>query len=113
MNVIGVNIRNIRMNRGMTQEELAEKLGVSNQAISAYESGIRTPKMKFIIHMAEYFHLTLADIIETKPSDVELRLLSSFRSLTDVNKSEILDFIEIKLRKQEESRKQRAHYEEN
>ncbi len=40
MRDIGKNIRDLRCMRGMTQEQLAEKLFVTRQAVSSYETGV-------------------------------------------------------------------------
>ncbi len=39
MNVIGENIKKLRKAKGMTQEDLAEKVSVSCQAVSKWENG--------------------------------------------------------------------------
>lgn len=37
---IGINIQKLRINNGLTQEQFAEKLGVSRQSISKWEIGV-------------------------------------------------------------------------
>lgn len=41
--VVGERIRNLRIKKGLTQAELAEKLGVSRQAVNNYETGDAKP----------------------------------------------------------------------
>jgi len=43
MNVFPENFRRYRLSQGMTQQQLADRLGKSQQAIGAYENGWRTP----------------------------------------------------------------------
>ena len=45
----GENLKNIRKQRSITQEELAEALGVSRQAISKWESGNGYPETEKLI----------------------------------------------------------------
>ena len=40
MSVIGKNMKKIRLEKGMTQEELAERLHVTRQAVSNWEQGV-------------------------------------------------------------------------
>ncbi len=46
MNEIGRIIKEARKEKGLTQKELGEKLGVSYQMIAQYESGHRKPKIE-------------------------------------------------------------------
>lgn len=50
-------LKNIRRRLGLTQEELAEHLGVSRQAIIALESGRNMPSIPLAINIAEFFKL--------------------------------------------------------
>ena len=47
----------VRKKAGMTQTELAEKLGVSKSVISAYEKGIRNPSYKILRLLADTFNV--------------------------------------------------------
>ena len=49
---IGNNIKRIRTQKGMTQKQLGDLLGISVQTVSAYESGRRRPKMETIERFA-------------------------------------------------------------
>lgn len=51
-------LREQRKSRGYTQEELAEKLGVSRQAIARWESGETTPDMELLIRICAEFSVS-------------------------------------------------------
>jgi transcriptional regulator with XRE-family HTH domain len=55
---ISNRIQNLRKVRGISQEELADKIGVSRQAVSKWESEQSTPDLDKIIIMSEYFDVT-------------------------------------------------------
>ncbi len=56
MNIqLGKNVRDLRMKAGVTQEELANHLGVSMQAVSRWENGACYPDLEFIPAIAVYF----------------------------------------------------------
>lgn len=55
---MGAKIKNLREKAGMTQTELADKLGLSKSVISAYEKGIRNPSYKILPLLAETFNVT-------------------------------------------------------
>ena len=54
---MGDKIKDLREKAGMTQTELAEKLGVSKSVISAYEKGIRNPSYKILRLLADTFNV--------------------------------------------------------
>ena len=53
------NIRAFREKNGLTQEELGDKLGISQVTISQYESGARTPNLFMAKTIAEFFGISL------------------------------------------------------
>ncbi|MDY5782434.1 MAG: helix-turn-helix transcriptional regulator, partial [Gemmiger sp.] len=55
----GESLRQIREERGMTQEQLAEFLGTTKQVISRYETGQRVPKLTVAQEYARRLGVTL------------------------------------------------------
>lgn len=50
-------LKNERKSHKISQEALAEKMGVSRASVSAWESGIRIPSIKFLLMYTEIFSL--------------------------------------------------------
>ncbi len=55
---IADRIHNLRKNKGISQEELADRIGVSRQSVSKWESEQSSPDLERIILMSEYFEVT-------------------------------------------------------
>jgi len=55
-------IRVLRAVKGLTQEDLAQALGVSRQTINAIEKGKYNPSLDLAFKMAAYFDTTIEDI---------------------------------------------------
>lgn len=66
MNNISQNIKFLRKKRGLTQDEFARKVGISRYKIGSYEEGRATPKLSLLQFMADYFNLSLDDLVNTK-----------------------------------------------
>ena len=49
---------------GLSQEQLAEKIGVSRQAISKWESGTSMPELEKLLALSECFHITLDELVK-------------------------------------------------
>ena len=56
---IGMQIAGFRKKYSMTQETLAQKLGVTNQAVSKWESDICCPDVMLLPKLAEIFEISL------------------------------------------------------
>lgn len=52
-------LQGLRREKGMTQEELAERLDVSRQAVSKWESGQTMPEIEKLVQMAQVFDVSL------------------------------------------------------
>lgn len=75
MNIkIGENIKRLRTERGITQERLAEALGVSTVAVSKWERGETMPDISFLPHLAYFFETTTDDLLSYDACAVELSI---------------------------------------
>ena len=61
--MIGRNLVTLRKLHHMTQEELAEQVGVSRQAVAKWESGESTPDLASCCALADLFHVTLDNLV--------------------------------------------------
>lgn len=64
---VGANIRQLRDRAGMTQEELADKLGVARSTVTQWENGWSNPRMGMVQKLAGVFHVTSSDIVSDEP----------------------------------------------
>lgn len=55
-------VHQLRLDKGVTQEDLAEALGVSRQTIIAVEKGNYTPSVLLALKIAKFFKLSLEKI---------------------------------------------------
>ena len=66
-------IRELRMNKSLSQEQLADRLGVTKQAISQMERGVRKPSMTMLEALCDFFNVS-ADYLLGK-EDVTIRIV--------------------------------------
>ena len=62
-NMFGKNLKKLREQNNLTQENLANSLAVSRQAICMWEKGERTPKVRILAKIAKIFGVSLDHII--------------------------------------------------
>lgn len=60
---LGENIRNARLVEDMTQEQLAQQVGVSSTCVSQYESGRRRPNAEILAIISEILCVSLDYLI--------------------------------------------------
>ena len=70
----GDKLTELRKKNGYSQEELAEKLGVSRQSVSKWESNNTYPETDKIIQIANLFDCSMDDLINDKITDIESSL---------------------------------------
>lgn len=76
---IGTVIRKLRVERGMTQEELAEKLNVSFQAVSKWECGTTTPDIATLPRIALLFGISMDALFSMESDDYLERISTMIR----------------------------------
>jgi len=83
MNEIGSNIKKLRKKAHLTQEQLAEKIGVERVTIVRYETGIFKPSNKYLMMLANVFGCTTDYLNGISGPDNESSIINA-RNLTMV-----------------------------
>ena len=71
---LGQRIQELRRQAGLTQEQLAERMGVTRQAVSKWESDGGVPELDTLIAMSRLFHVTIGQLLgveEAPQGDVD------------------------------------------
>lgn len=77
------NIKKLRREKRLSQEQLAEMLNVSRQAVSKWESGKTYPDIENLILLKDIFNLTLDDLIINEDKNKSEDIIESSKSCTN------------------------------
>lgn len=77
---IGVKIKTLRKGRKLTQQELADKMGITRATVSNYEVGRRSPHISELKRFADFFGVGI-DYFGVVPKDEMFDLLSRAREV--------------------------------
>lgn len=77
---IANNLRQLRLNSGMTQEQVAEKIGLTRQALSSYESGRTRPDIDMLVRLSEVYGTDIDGVVYGQ--DRALKSLRIVKSLS-------------------------------
>lgn len=82
----GERLNQLRTEKGLSQEKVAQELGYSKGAISFYELGKRTPDIVFLDTAAKYFGVSLDYLMgytENKTPDVDLKSMCDYMGISE------------------------------
>lgn len=91
-----MRLRELRNKSGLTQNEIANKLGVSGQTILNWENGIYEPKINQLILLADLFGVSIDYLVERKPGIN--RIDDICKELDKISKEEFIEFIKNSLK---------------
>lgn len=101
---IGEKICLLRLQNKMTQEQLADHLGVSYQSVSRWENGVTYPDIEFLPAIAKYFSVTVDHLLgqdeEEKKKEIR-KEINRISSMTLEDEQELIDLIRLCRREQE------------
>lgn len=60
---VGENIRRLRMERGMSQDQFAKIFGITQASVSWIEKGVRDPGIDFIFRIADEFKIPVSSVL--------------------------------------------------
>ena len=84
---LGAKITSLRKEKGMTQLELADKMGVTDKAVSKWERDLSFPDFSSMPKLAEIFGISVDELMQVKPV-----------SVLDSNKEKIGDIVNLMLK---------------
>lgn len=103
---IGIKIKELRKQKGITQTELSKVLGVGKTTISNYETGYSTPDSLIIQRLSEFFNVSTdfliknSEQISCNQSTINKKMLD-ISDLDEDSIKELLHYKELLLLKQE------------
>ncbi len=74
----------LRTSKGVTQEDVAQSLSISNKTVSKWENGVSTPDLSMLVELSKYYDVTtdlLLGLSEKKNQSTEEEVLSLFEGL--------------------------------
>lgn len=87
---IGTFLRQLRKESGLTQEELAEKFGVSSRSVSRWENGSTMPELGILVDLADFYHIDIKELIdgERKSETMDRESKEVLKSVADYAEQE-------------------------
>ncbi len=70
-NFFAINLKNLRIEKGLKQTELAEKLFINKSMISAYEKGTRMPSLDVLIQLTYIFNVSIDFLLGIQRGEVD------------------------------------------
>ena len=61
---IGAFLKVLRKQKGLTQEQIAEKFNVSNRTVSRWENGYNLPDLDILIEISDYYEVDLRELLD-------------------------------------------------
>lgn len=97
------NLKTLRLQDGLTQGELAERIGVGKSTISMWEKGDRTPSLEMLETLADFFNVSLSELWgdEKKPaamdgsglSEEEMEIIDLLRAAPPEARMKLVEFL--------------------
>lgn len=78
-NRIGIVIRTLRIKIGLTQQQLANEIGVTDKAVSKWERGIGLPDISTINHLANVLHIDVDNLLDGNIAYLEKKWIGELR----------------------------------
>lgn len=93
---IGALLRELRKEKNQSQEQLAERFGVSSRSVSRWENGNTMPDISIMIELADYYEVDLRELLsgERKSENMNTEIketLAMVADYTEEDKNKILN----------------------
>ena len=69
---MGAYLKELRKEKGITQEQLADKFYVSRRTVSRWETGSNMPEIEIMIELADYYEVDLKELLRGERKDDDM-----------------------------------------
>ena len=90
-NIISKYLQLLRKSNNYTQDDLAEKLGISRQAVSKWETGMTIPDLEVLLKISKLYDITINDILEPK---IHPQRITDFEQISTISEKELKEVLE-------------------
>ena len=90
-NIISKYLQFLRKSNNYTQDDLAEKLGISRQAVSKWETGMTIPDLEVLLKISKLYDITINDILEPK---IQPQRITDFEQISTISEKELKEVLE-------------------
>ncbi|MCX4377183.1 MAG: helix-turn-helix domain-containing protein [Lachnospiraceae bacterium] len=90
-NIISKYLQLLRTSNNYTQDDLAEKLGISRQAVSKWETGMTIPDLEVLLKISKLYDITINDILEPK---IQPQRITDFEQISTISEKELKEVLE-------------------
>ena len=90
-NIISKYLQLLRKSNNYTQDDLAEKLGISRQAVSKWETGMTIPDLEVLLKISKIYDITINDILEPK---IQPQRITDFEQISTISEKELKEVLE-------------------
>ncbi len=91
MNIISKYLQFLRKSKNYTQDDLAQELGVSRQAVSKWETGTTIPGLEVLLKISKLYDITINDILEPK---IQPQAITEFEQISTISEKELKELLE-------------------
>ncbi|MCI8639245.1 MAG: helix-turn-helix transcriptional regulator [Coprococcus sp.] len=89
----GKFLKELRKEKNLTQEQLAEMLGVSNRSVSRWENGVNMPDFDLVIEIVNYFDVTIEEFLDgERKMEMDKKTEETLLKVADYENNEKMKF---------------------
>lgn len=90
MKKIGSFLKALRKEKGLTQEQLAEKLGVAGRTVSRWETASNMPDLSILIQLADFYEIEVGEILDGERKDkvIDKEVKETLAKIADYSNNE-------------------------
>ena len=87
---VGAFLQTLRKEKGLTQEQLAEQVGVARRTVSRWETGSNMPDLDILLELADFYSVDLREILdgERKSEQMNEELKETVLQVADYSNEE-------------------------